>query len=114
MRYVILMCVFLGSNFGCSVNGFRQVPNGLTTPSQLRSAAAIARAEATALDQIAEQQEGFILKVTDGARQAAETLGAPAALTGLLGLAGGWMVPTPGQRKRTQQAKAEGRIEAKS
>lgn len=114
MRYAILMCGFLVLSCGCSVNGFRQVPDGLTTPSQLRSAAAVARAEATALDQIAEEQEGVITRMVEGAQQAASSVGAPAALTGLLGLAGGWMVPTPGQRKRAEQAKAEGKLEAKS
>ena len=76
-------------------------------PSQLRSAAAVARAEADALDQIADQNEGVIRQVIGTAQQAAESLGAPAILTGLMGAAGGFLVPTPGQRKREKVAAAE-------
>lgn len=67
----------------------------------------MARAEADALDQIADQQEGVIRQVVGTVQQAAESLGAPAILTGLLGAGAGFMVPTPGQRRREQAAKAE-------
>jgi hypothetical protein len=76
-------------------------------PSQLRSAAAVARAEADALEQIADQNEGVIRQMVGTAQSAAESLGAPAVLTGLLGAGAGFMVPTPGQRRREKVAAAE-------
>lgn len=110
MRYAIWMCGLVVLSSGCSVNGFRSVPDGLTTPSQLRSAAAVARAEADALDQIAEEREGAIQQVIQTAQGVADQIGAPALLTGLLGAAGGWLVPTPGQRRRERLATSEGRL----
>ena len=110
MRYVIWMFVLVGLSTGCSVRGFSNVPDGPTMPSQLRSAAAVARAEADALDQIADQNEGVIRQVVGAAQQAASGLGAPAVLTGLIGAAGGFLVPTPGQRKREQVAEARGKL----
>ena len=79
-------------------------------PSTLRSAAAVARAEADALDEIADQNEGIIRQVVGAAQSAASGLGAPAVLTGLIGAAGGFLVPTPGQRKREQVAEARGKL----
>jgi len=67
----------------------------------------VARAEADALDQIADQNEGVIRQVLGAAQQAADSLGAPALLTGLMGAAGGFLVPTPGQRRREKVAAAE-------
>ncbi len=110
MRYAISMFVLVGLNCGCSVRGFQNVPDGPTSPSQLRSAAAIARAEATALDEVADQQEGVIRQTLGAAKQAAESLGAPAVLTGLIGAGAGFLVPTPGQRKREQVAEARGKL----
>ncbi len=110
MRYAISMFVLVGLNCGCSVRGFQNVPDGPTSPSQLRSAAAIARAEATALDEVADQQEGVIRQTLGAAKQAAESLGAPAVLTGLIGARAGFMVPTPGPRKREQVAEARGKL----
>ena len=112
MRYAILICGCLVWNTGCSVRGFSNVPDGLATPSTLRSAAAVARAEADALDQIADQNEGIIRQVLGSAQQVAGSLGAPAVLTGLLGAAGGFLVPTPGQRKREAIAESKGRLGA--
>lgn len=111
MRLGILMFGLVVLSSGCSVNGFRSVPDGLTTPSQLRSAAAVARAEADALDQIAEEREGAIQQIIHTAQGVADQIGAPALMTGLLGAAGGWLVPTPGQRRRERVAKAEGAVE---
>jgi len=76
-------------------------------PSTLRSAAAVARAEADALDQIADQNEGVIRQVVGTVQQAAESLGAPALLTGLIGAGAGFVVPSPGQRRRERLAAAE-------
>jgi hypothetical protein len=107
MRYAILTCVFLGLSTGCSVRGFSNLPDGPATPSTLRSAAAVARAEADALDQIADQNEGVIRQVVGAVQQAADGLGAPAIVSGLIGAAGGFLVPTPGQRRREKVAAAE-------
>jgi len=112
MRYAILICGCLALNTGCSVRGFSNLPDGPAMPSTLRSAAAVARAEADALDQIADQNEGIIRQVIGAAQQAASGLGAPAVLTGLLGAAGGFFVPTPGQRKREAIAESKGRLGA--
>ena len=66
-----------------------------------------------ALTEIADQQQGMITSVLETAQGVAAGVGAPAVLTGLLGAAGGFLVPTPGQRRRQQLAKQEGEIEAK-
>jgi hypothetical protein len=110
MRCVILISVLAALSFGCSVRGFSNLPDGPAMPSTLRSAAAVARAEADALDQIADQNEGIIRQVVGAAQSAAESLGAPALLTGLLGAGAGFLVPTPGQRKREQVAEARGKL----
>ena len=108
MRFAILTCVLLALS-GCSVQGFRTIPDGLTTPSQLRQGAAVSRAEAQALEQMADEQEGVIREITGTAQQMAESLGAPALLTGLIGAGAGFMVPTPGQKRREKVAAAEAR-----
>jgi len=114
----VSVCWMLGSavlSAGCTVKGFQNVPRDQpTTPSQLRSAAAVARAEADALDQIADNQEGVIRDVIGKVQQAADSLGAPALLGTAVGAAGGLFVPTPGQRRRERVAAAEGKAEAKS
>lgn len=111
MRFGILISVLAASSCGCSVRGFENIPDGLTTPGQLRGAASIARAEAQALDDLADQQEGVLRQVVGAAQSAAETLGAPAIVTGLIGAGAGFIVPTPGQRRRERVAKAEGAAE---
>jgi len=95
----------------CSVKGFPQMDDGFHTPGQLRSAAAIAKAQSQALEEIADQQQGMIQNALSVAEGVAGSLGAPAVLTGLLGAAGGFLVPTPAQRKRVAQAKREGEVE---
>ena len=114
MRCVILICGWAVLNCGCSVTGFQNLPDGPTNPSQLRAAAAIARAEAQALDEVADQQEGVIRQVVGAVQQAADTIGAPAIVTGLIGAGAGLAVPTPGQRRREKVAKAEGAAEKTS
>lgn len=100
-------------NAGCTLNGFRNIPTGQpTTPTELRSAAAIARAEAVALEEIADQREGQLQRFMDSAQQAAEGLGAPAVLTGLMGAAGGFLVPSPSQRRRERLAAQEASLAA--
>ena len=96
---------------GCSVKGFPQMDDGFHTPGQLRSAAAIAKAQGQALEEIANQQQGMMQTALSAAEGLAGAVGAPAVLTGLLGAAGGFLVPTPAQRKRVAQAKREGEVE---
>lgn len=79
---------------------------------QLREGAAVARAEATALDDLADIQESTIRRIAANAGQVAETIGAPAVVSGLIGAGAGFMVPTPGQRRRERVAKAEGKTGA--
>ena len=114
MRYAILICVWAASSCGCSVRGFENIPDGPTTPGQLRGAASIARAEAQALDEVADQQEGVIRQIVGAAQGAAEALGAPAILTGLIGAGAGFVVPTPGQRRREKAAAAEAKADGLS
>ena len=114
MLFVIWItgCLLLNAS-GCTVKGFQNVPeNQLTTPVQLRSAAAVARAEAQALDAIADQQEGVIRDAFQAIQQGMESVGSPAVLSGLLGAAGGFLVPSPGQRRREKLAKAEASIQS--
>jgi len=96
---------------GCSVRGFPQLEGDFHSPGQLRSAAAIAKAQGQALEEIANQQQGMIQTALSAAEGLAGAVGAPAVLTGLLGAAGGFLVPTPAQRKRVAQAKREGEVE---
>lgn len=110
MRLIALITVFLFLS-GCSVKGFPQLEGDFHTPGQLRSAAAIAKAQGQALEEIADQQQGMIQSVLATAEGVAGSLGAPAVLTGLLGAAGGFLVPTPSQKKRIAQAKREGEVE---
>ena len=63
------------------------------------------------MDDLADQREGVIRQVVGAAQSAAETLGAPAIVTGLIGAGAGFVVPTPGQRRREKAAKAEGAAE---
>ena len=115
MRYAISTCVLAGLSTGCSVQGFKTVPDGLTSPGQLRSAAAVARAEAQALDAVAAEQQGMIDNTVQMVRDTVTQIvpqagGLPDALWGLLGLGAGWMVPTPGQKRRERVAASEGRL----
>lgn len=115
MRFGILIIVCLASNTGCMVKGFTNVPDAQpTTPGQLRSAAAVARAEAQALDAIADHQEGVLRNLMSTAQVAAEQLGAPAVVTGLVGAAAGWAIPTPGQRRREKVAASEAKAGEKA
>ena len=107
----ILFLLALPILSACSVKGFPQLEGDFHSPGQLRSAAAIAKAQGMALEEIADQQQGMLQSVLATAEGVAGSLGAPAVLTGLLGAAGGFLVPTPAQRKRVAQAKREGEVE---
>ena len=96
---------------GCSVRGFPQLEGDFHSPGQLRSAAAIAKAQGQALEEIADQQQGMIQSVLQTAEGVAGSLGAPAVLTGLLGAAGGFLVPTPGQKRREALKRSQGLAE---
>ena len=107
----ILFLLALPILSACSVKGFPQLEGDFHSPGQLRSAAAIAKAQGMALEEIADQQQGMLQSVLQTVEGVAGSLGAPAVLTGLLGAAGGFLVPTPAQRKRVAQAKREGEVE---
>ena len=104
----------LAWNTGCTVKGFQNVEDGPTTPAQLRAGAAVAKAEAQALEAIADQQEGVIRSTLATVQQAAESLGAPALLTGAMGAAGAYFLPSPGQRRREKLAAAEAKAKAEA
>lgn len=115
MRFATLIFVSVGLSFGCRVQGFKTVPDGLTSPGQLRAAAAVSRAEATALEAVAAEQQGAIDNTVALVKDTVQQLvpaggGLPDALWGLLGLGAGWMVPTPGQKRRERLASSEGRL----
>ena len=110
MRLIVSTTVFLFLS-GCSVKGFPQLEGDFHTPGQLRSAAAIAKAQGMALEEIADQQQGMIQSVLQTAEGVAGSLGAPAVLTGLLGAAGGFLVPTPGQKRREALKRSQGLAE---
>ena len=115
MRYVILMFGLVVLSSGCHVKGFKTVPDGLSSPGQLRAAAAVSRAEADALEAVAAEQQGTIDKTVSLIRDTVREIvpaggGVPDALWGLLGLGAGWMVPTPGQKRRERVAASEGRL----
>ncbi len=86
---------------GCSsVTGFRSLSDGQAATPELRKAAATARAEADALDAIADQQSEQLRQAVDGAQGLAESLGAPELVTGLIAGLGGLLVPSPIRRKK--------------
>lgn len=115
MVFGILSLAWLVSSSGCSVSGFRAVPDGLTTPSQLRSAAAVARAESIALEELANEQQGVWDQFRETGKQVVGELGLPGLATGLLGVGLGWVgLPTPGQTRRVRDAERIGKAEAKS
>ncbi len=107
MRYAILALVVLGGCRALPSDDFMDpIPTG--DPVALREAAIVSEAKATAYSRLADEAAGRWDRLVEGAQEAAEGLGAPAVLTGLLGAAGGFLVPTPGQRRRERVAKAEG------
>jgi len=96
-----LSIVALMTSNGCSsVKGFRSLSDGQAATPELRKAAATARAEADALDAIADQQTQQLRDAVDGAHGLAESLGAPELVTGLIAGLGGLLVPSPIRRKK--------------
>ena len=85
---------------GCQVSGFAHMKDGLATASQMRAAATSARHEADLLDELADHADDITSRAFSFVEESAAMIGAPAILTGLMGGAAGFLVPSPGQRKR--------------
>ena len=100
--YRILLFVLIivwASLSGCSrLQGFGSLSDGAAGSTELRQAAATARAEADALDAIADQQTQR--QAVDGAQQLATTLGAPELVTGIIAGIGGLLIPSPIRKKK--------------
>ena len=86
---------------GCSsLQGFGSLSDGTATTTEMRKAAALARAEADALDQIADQQAQSLQQAVGASQEVASMLGAPEVVTGLIGALAGILVPSPIKRKK--------------
>lgn len=109
---LVLMLACLTLNAGCVVKGFQTIPDGPTTPGQLRAGAAVARAEAQSLEAMADEQEGAIRRTLGAVQTAADGIGAPALMGTVVGAAGAYFVPSPGQRRREKLAAAEAKAGA--
>jgi len=98
LRASIVACLI---SSGCSqLSGFGTLSDGTASSSEMRKAAAIARAEADALDQIVEQQDAQFRQAVDGAGDLASALGAPEVVTALIAGVGGLLIPSPIKRKK--------------
>lgn len=91
---------FLTSS-GCSqLSGFGSLSDGTASSSEMRKAAAIARAEADALDQIVAQQDAQFHQAVGATQEVASLLGAPEVASALIGAIAGILVPSPIKRKK--------------
>ena len=91
---------FLTSS-GCSqLSGFGTLSDGPASTQDMRKAAAIARAEADALDQIAAQQDAQFRQAVGSTQEVASLLGAPEVASALIGAIAGILVPSPIKRKK--------------
>lgn len=103
---IILICLagltaMLFIQYGCSaVKGFNYTEDGPLTPYAARQAADVARAEADALDLIADRDSEAAAGLADAASNLADNLGAPAAVGGILGALATLWIPPPGSRKK--------------
>ena len=96
----LLIGVFLISS-GCSqLSGFGTLSDGPASTQDMRKAAAIARAEADALDQIAAQQDASFRQAVGSTQEVASLLGAPEVASALIGAIAGILVPSPIKRKK--------------
>ena len=108
MRYTLLALLVLGGCRALPSDDFVDpIPTGDAVA--LREAAIVSEAKAQAYNRLADEAAGRWERLMEGAQEAAQGLGAPAVLTGLLGAAGGWMIPTPAQRRRERLAASEAR-----
>tara|TARA_R100000655_G_scaffold72899_4_gene111393 strand:+ start:198 stop:584 length:387 start_codon:yes stop_codon:yes gene_type:complete len=89
---------------GCNTNGFQYLPDGFATPGSMRNAAATARAEADALDAMANRTDATIGNTIGVLEKGADIIGAPAIVGGLLGAAGTLFVPPPGTARKRRKA----------
>lgn len=106
--WVFVLAVICGLfvTLGCSnVRGFQYADDGTLSPSVARAAADMARAEAEALDNIADRNSEHAGNIADAATGLAESLGAPAAVGGILGALATLWVPPPGTRRKKEAAK---------
>lgn len=86
---------------GCSqLSGFGSLSDGAASSSEMRKAAAIARAEANALDQIVAEQDAQFHQAVGASQEVASLLGAPEVASALIGAIAGILVPSPIKRKK--------------
>ena len=98
---LFVLIIGLGTLNGCSsLQGFASLSDGTASTTEMRKAAALARAEADALDQIVDQQNAQIRQAVDGAQDLAVSLGAPELITGLIAGLGGLLLPSPIRKKK--------------
>ena len=95
------LIIGLVTSSGCSsLQGFASLSDGTASTTEMRKAAALARAEADALDQIVDQQNEQVRQAVDGAQDLAVSLGAPELITGLIAGLGGLLLPSPIRKKK--------------
>ena len=100
--------VLLSILSGCKTNGFQYLPSdSLASPASMRNAAATARAEADALDAMADNTDRNISNTIGALEKGAEMIGAPAIVGGLLGAAGTLFVPPPGTARKRRKAEED-------
>ena len=98
---LFVLIIVLGTLSACSsLQGFGNLSDGAASTTEMRKAAALARAEADALDQIVDQQNAQIRQAVDGAAGLASSLGAPELITGLIAGLGGLLLPSPIRKKK--------------
>ena len=95
------LIIVWGTLSGCSsLQGFGSLSDGAASTTEMRKAAALARAEADALDQIADQQSQSLRDAFEASQDIARTLGAPEVVTALIAGVGGLLIPSPIRRKK--------------
>ena len=98
---LFVLIIVSGTLNGCSsLQGFGSLSDGTASTTEMRKAAALARAEADALDQIADQQAQSLQQAIGASQEVASMLGAPEIVSGLIGALAGILVPSPIKRKK--------------
>ena len=98
---LFVLIIGLGTLSACSsLQGFGSLSDGAASTTEMRKAAALARAEADALDQIADQQTQSLQQAIGASQEVASMLGAPEIVSGLIGALAGILVPSPIKRKK--------------
>lgn len=102
----LFAAVLLGA--GCQTI---QTPSGdeipVMDPNALRREAIVAEGQADTFHRLADEATGFWQRGLETGEDLLSAFGAPAAAGSVLGALGGWMVPTPGQRRRERHAASE-------